>query len=157
VEPETAFVIGRELQGPGVNVAEAIRAVDFVLPSLELIDSRIVDWRIGIVDTVADNASASGVILGGKPTRLDTIDLADVVCDLSIDRKKIDSGAGSAVLGSPINALVWLVNTLGSRGVAFKPGDVVLPGSVTASYPVQAGSHVVADFGPLGSVTAVFG
>lgn len=156
VEPEIAFVMGRELAGPGVNVAQAIRAVDFVLPSLELIDSRIADWRIGIIDTIADNASSGGVILGSKPTSLKAVDLATVGCNLTMDAQLIATGAASAVLGSPINALVWLANTLGQRGIAFKPGDVILPGSITAAQAVTAGSVARADFSGLGSVTAVF-
>ncbi len=157
VEPEIAFVMGAELSGPGVNVAEAIRAVDFVVPSLELIDSRIADWRIGIVDTIADNASSGGVVLGSKPTSLRDVDLTTVGCNLVIDSTVIATGAGSAVLGSPLNALVWLANTLGERGISFSPGDVVIPGSITASQVVGAGSVVEASFQGLGSVTAVFG
>jgi len=156
VEPEIAFVLGRDLAGPGVTVPEAIRAVDFVLPALELIDSRIADWRIGIVDTVADNASSAGLILGSKPTRIDTVDLARVGCNLVQDGEVVATGAGAAVLGSPINALVWLTNTLGERGIAFRAGQVILPGSVTASYAVRSGSVVAAEFAGLGSVTAVF-
>jgi len=156
IEPEIAFVLKGEIRGPGVNVAEAIQAVDFVVPALELIDSRIVDWRIGIVDTIADNASSCGVILGSKPTRLDQVDLTTVACDLFMDSTLTASGVGSAVLGSPINALVWLANTLGERGIVFRPGDVILPGSLTASYPVASGSVAHAEFAGLGTVTAVF-
>jgi len=156
VEPEIAFVLGRELVGPRVNAAQAIRAVDFVLPSLELIDSRVADWRIGIVDTISDNASSGGVILGSNPTRLTDVDLATVGCNLLIDSQLVATGASSAVLGSPVNALVWLVNTLGERGISFRPGDVILPGSITASQPVSAGSVARAEFTGLGSVTAVF-
>ena len=156
VEPEIAFVMGKELTGPGVNVAEAMRAVDFVVPSLELIDSRVEDWKISIVDTIADNASSAGVILGSQPSLLRKVDLTGVRCTMSIDDQPAGSGLGSAVLGSPINALVWLVNTLGARGISFQPGDVILPGSITASQPVRAGSLAHAEFDGLGSVTAVF-
>ena len=157
VEPEIAFVLKKDLKGPGVNVAEAIAAVDFVLPSLELIDSRIKDWKIGIIDTIADNASGAGVILGSKATRLDGVDLRLVGCTLIKNGQIIATGAGGAVLGSPINSLVWLANTLGRLGSALDAGQVVLPGSVTAAYPVAAGDTVTANFGPLGSVTAAFG
>ena len=150
-------VLKKDLKGPGVNVAEAIAAVDFVLPSLELIDSRIKDWKIGIIDTIADNASGAGVILGSKATRLDGVDLRLVGCTLIKNGQIIATGAGGAVLGSPINSLVWLANTLGRLGSALDAGQVVLPGSVTAAYPVAAGDTVTANFGPLGSVTAAFG
>lgn len=156
VEPEIAFVIGKDLAGPGVNVAQAMRAVDFVVPSLELIDSRVVDWQITIVDTIADNASSAGVILGSRPTALDKIDLTNVECRLSIDTHLAASGISSAVLGSPINAVVWLANTLGAKGISFKPGDVILPGSITPAQPVRAGTIAYAEFAKLGAVTAVF-
>jgi 2-keto-4-pentenoate hydratase len=156
VEPEIAFVMGRELAGPGVNVAQAIRAVEFVLPSLELIDSRVRDWQIGLIDTVSDNASAGGVILGSQPKRLADLDITAVDCQLSIAARPVAAGVSSAVLGSPINALVWLANTLGARGVRFQPGDVILPGSITVAQPVSPGTTARADFAGLGSVTATF-
>lgn len=162
VEPEIAFVLGSPLAGPGVNVAEAMRAVDFVLPALELIDSRIENWHISIADTIADNASSAGVILGSQPTSLRGLDLGLVTCDLfmgsatGMPAQPIASGVGAAVLGSPINALVWLANTLGARGIAFQPGDVIMPGSVTASYPVNSSTVVAAAFSGLGTVKAIF-
>ncbi|QAY62206.1 2-keto-4-pentenoate hydratase [Xylanimonas allomyrinae] len=157
VEPEIAFVLGSDLAGPGVNVAQALRAVDFVLPALELIDSRITDWKIGYVDTVADNASGAGVVLGSRPVRVDALDLALSGCVLEVGGLVAATGAGGAVLGSPVNALVWLANTLGERGVTFRAGDVVLSGSVTAAVTVEAGTVARARFGGIGQVTTVFG
>ncbi|MGB3770455.1 MAG: 2-keto-4-pentenoate hydratase [Rhodococcus sp. (in: high G+C Gram-positive bacteria)] len=157
IEPEMAFVLGRPLTGPGVTVADAVRAVDCVLPALEIVDSRITDWRIGIVDTIADNASSGGVVLGSRPTRLDAVDLRLAGCTLHIDGTLVATGAGGAVLGSPINALVWLANTVGPLGVTLEPGHVVLPGSMTRAYPVTPGRSIIANIGGLGSVTAVMG
>lgn len=157
VEPEVAFVLARPLRGPGVNAAEAIAAVDFVLPALELIDSRIRDWKIGLLDTIADNASSAGVVLGSTPKRLTEIDLRLCGCVLHRNGELAATGAGGAVLGSPVTSLVWLANTVGARGVVLEPGDVVLPGSITASVPVAAGDSVTATFGGLGSVCARFG
>lgn len=157
IEPEVAFVLAKPLRGPGVTVADAIAAVDFVLPALEIIDSRVRDWRIGLVDTIADNASSGGVVLGGVPTRLSDVDLPLTGCVLRVGGAVAGTGAGAAVLGSPLNALVWLANTLGERGVVLEAGHVVLPGSVTAAVPVAAGDVVRATFAGLGSVTAVFG
>ena len=157
IEPEVAFVLGRPLAGPGVNAAEAVRAVDFVVPALEIVDSRIRDWKIGIFDTVADNASSGGVILGGHPVTLDRIDLRLIGCTLHIGSELAATGAGGAVLGSPLNSLVWLANTVGPLGVRLEPGHVVLPGSMTAAFPVSPGDSIVATLGGLGSVTAVFG
>src|ERR1700733_850444 len=136
VEPEMAFVLARPLQGPGVTVAEAIAAVDFVLPALELIDSRIRDWKIGLADTIADNASSGGVVLGGPPTALTGVDLRLAGCTLHRNGVLAGTGAGGAVLGSPLTSLVWLANTIGARGVVLEAGHVVLPGSITGSVRV---------------------
>ncbi|MBJ8344583.1 2-keto-4-pentenoate hydratase [Antrihabitans sp. YC2-6] len=157
IEPEIAFVLGRPLSGPGVTIADAARAVDFVLPALEIVDSRIRDWRIGIFDTIADNASSGGVILGSRPVTLRELDLRLVGCTLHINGDLVATGAGGAVLGSPLNALVWLANTVGPLGVTLEPGHVVLPGSMTRAFAVSAGDCVVANMGGLGSVTALLG
>ncbi|TNC24542.1 2-keto-4-pentenoate hydratase [Amycolatopsis alkalitolerans] len=156
VEPEIGFVLGERLRGPGVTVADAIRAVDFVVPALEIVASRITDWKISIVDTIADNASSGGVVLGSKPTALSDVDLRLVGCTLQIGGDLVATGAGAAVLGSPVNSLVWLANTVGPLGVDLEPGHVILPGSMTRAYPVQAGDTAFADMGPLGTVTAIF-
>ena len=157
VEPEIAFVLAGELRGPGVTVADAIGAVGFVLPALELIDSRIRDWRIKLLDTIADNASSAGVILGSSPVPLAGADLRLAGCNLYKNGQLAGTGAGGAVLGSPLTALVWLANTVGKRGVVLEPGQVILPGSVTAAIPVGPGDTVTATFAGLGSVTARFG
>ncbi|PRX48250.1 2-keto-4-pentenoate hydratase [Prauserella shujinwangii] len=156
IEPEIAFVLGRPLAGPGVTVADAARAVEFVLPALEIVDSRIQDWKISIVDTVADNASSGGVVLGSRPTPLPAVDLRLAGCTLHSCGRLVATGAGGAVLGSPLNALVWLANTVGPLGSTLEPGHVVLPGSMTRAIPVEPGDSVVAEVGGLGSVTAVF-
>ncbi|PXY27004.1 2-keto-4-pentenoate hydratase [Prauserella muralis] len=156
IEPEIAFVLGRPLAGPGVTAADAARAVEFVLPALEIVDSRIRDWKISIVDTIADNASSGGVVLGSRPTPLSAVDLRLVGCTLHLGGTLAATGAGGAVLGSPLNALVWLANTVGPLGVTLEPGHVVLPGSMTRAFPVTAGDTVQATMGELGSVTAVF-
>ncbi len=156
VEPEMAFVLAKPLRGPGVTVAEAIAAVGFVLPALELIDSRIRDWKIGLLDTIADNASSGGVVLGSTPVVLAGVDLRLGGCNLHKNGELAATGAGGAVLGSPLTSLVWLANTVGARGVVLDAGHVILPGSVTASIPVGAGDSVTATFAGLGSVTARF-
>lgn len=155
VEPEVAFVLGRSLTGPGVTVGDAVRAVDYVLPALEFVDSRIADWQIKIFDTIADNASSGGLVLGSRPVPVDRLDLRLMGCTLHINGEFVASGAGGAVLGSPLTSLVWLANTLGPLGVSLEPGHVVLPGSMTRAFPVAGGSHVVAQMAGLGSVTAI--
>jgi 2-keto-4-pentenoate hydratase len=156
IEPEVAFVLRRDLTGPGVTAAEAASAVDFVLAALELIDSRIRDWKITLLDTIADNASSGGVVLGSRPRRLGELDLRLGGCVLRRGDEVTGTGAGGAVLGSPLNSLMWLANTLGQRGVTLHAGQVVLPGSITASVPVSPGDVFTATFTGLGSVTAVF-
>jgi 2-keto-4-pentenoate hydratase len=152
-EPEIAFVLGRRLAGPGVTVAEALAAVDFVLPALEIIDSRIADWNITLPDTVADNASSGAVVLGSRPVKPTDLDLSLTGCLLY--RGGV-IGAGGAVLGSPVNALVWLANTLGGRGVALESGHVILPGSVCAAVPFGPGDTVAAAFDRIGTVSVTF-
>lgn len=156
IEPEIAFVLAKPLRGPGVTVADAISAVDYVLPALEIVDSRIRDWKISIADTIADNASSGAVVLGSSPTRLEDVDLRLTGCVLHQNAQVVQTGAGGAVLGSPINALVWLANTVGALGITLEPGHVVLPGSCTPMVVVAPGDSVTATFAGLGSVTARF-
>lgn len=156
IEPEMAFVLKKTLTGPGVTVHEAAAAVDFVLPALEIVDSRIRDWTIGLFDTIADNASSGAVVLGSTPTELTNVDLRLTGGVLHKNAEVVGTGAGGAVLGSPINALVWLANTLGERGISLEAGHVVLPGAICGMVPVAAGDTVTATFAGLGSVTARF-
>lgn len=161
IEPEIAVVLREHLTGPGVTTAQAINAVDYLLPSLEIIDSRIRDWRITLVDTVADNASSGGVVLGSTPTRLSDLTAAGVSvrtlgCVLTRRGEVVGTGASGAAIGSPITALVWLANALGQHGSALAAGSVIMTGSVTAAVPVAAGDTVTATFSRLGSVTARF-
>lgn len=156
VEPEVALVLGRGLAGPGVTIADALAAVDFVLPALEIIDSRIEDWRIGIVDTIADNASSGGVVLGAHGIRAAAVDLRLLGCNLFGNGELVATGASGAALGSPVISLAWLANTIGEHGEYLEAGDVVLPGSVTAAQRVQSGDVWTAHFAELGTVTARF-
>jgi 2-keto-4-pentenoate hydratase len=156
-EPEIGFVLGRSLSGPGVTVAEAVAAIEFVLPALEIIDSRIIDWRITLPDTIADNASSGGLVLGSRPVRPQDLDLSLTGCLLHRNGRLAGTGAGGAVLGgSPVSALVWLANVLGERGVALEAGHVILPGSVTAAIPIGAGDTISATFDRIGTVSITF-
>jgi 2-keto-4-pentenoate hydratase len=152
-EAEVAFVLGRHLAGPGVTVAEAAAAVDFVLPALEIVDCRVRDWKVGLTDMVADNANAAGVVLGSRPTRLSDVDLVLAGCNLYRNGEVVGTGTGAAVLGSPLHALVWLANAV---GVPLSPGQVVMSGTITAAVPVAAGDTVTAAIAGLGSVSAHF-
>jgi len=152
VEPEIALVLSRDLAGPGVTAADAVAAVDFVLPALEIIDSRIADWRISLVDTIADNASSGGVVLGSAAASPRRLDLRLLGCNLWHNGALVATGAGGAVLGNPLNSLVWLANTLATVGRGLVAGDVVMPGSITAACPVGPGDVVSATFAGLGGV-----
>jgi 2-keto-4-pentenoate hydratase len=156
VEPEIAFVLRHDLRGPGASFATAVSAVEFAVPALEIIDSRIRDWRITIVDTIADNASSGGVVIGGRPVAPSDVDLRLVGCLLSRNGALVATGSGGAVLGNPLNSLVWLANTLGRRGVTLPACSIVIPGSITASQPVRAGDTWTAEFAGMGSVSARF-
>ena len=156
VEIEVAFVLGRALEGPGVTVADVLRATEFVLPSLEIVDSRVAEWRIRLPDTIADNASSGAVVLGGSPTRLTDVDVRLVGATLRSNGELRETGASGAVLGNPVVAVAWLANKVAGFGVALQEGHVVMPGSCTRMIPVQPGDVVRADFDRLGHVSTAF-
>ncbi|WP_426989675.1 2-keto-4-pentenoate hydratase [Pseudarthrobacter sp. Y6] len=159
VEPEFGFVLKSRLKGPGVTLEQAAAAIGAVYPAIEIIDSRIRDWDIKLVDTIADNASCGAIAVGTTPLAIDPADpagLLDVECSLVIDGHVTGTGTGADVMGHPIAPLAWLANVLGEQGVALEAGQLVLPGSFTKAEPVSAGSTAVADFGPLGSLTIHF-
>jgi 2-keto-4-pentenoate hydratase len=155
-EPEIALVLGRSLTGPLVRVTDLLSATAYALPAIEIIDSRIADWRIGLADTVADNASSAGLVLGGTPTPVGGLDLSLLGCVFRQNGRILATGAGAAVLGSPLQAACWLANTLLARGAELAAGHVILTGSITAATPVRAGDSVTATIDRLGSVTALF-
>jgi 2-keto-4-pentenoate hydratase len=156
VEAEPAFVMARDLAGPGVTTARALTAVAGVLPAIEVVDSRVADWRIKLVDTVADNASSGLVVVGGTMRPVAELDLRLIGVVFSRGGEVIDTGAGAAALGNPARCVAWLANKLGSLGTGLRAGDVVLPGSVHKMVPVQPGDVFRAEFSRLGAVTARF-
>jgi len=156
VEPELAFVLKAPLQGPGVTVADVLAATDFVMPSLEIIDSRIQDWKIGIVDTVADNASSARVVLGGTRTSIDGLDPRLIGVVLRRNGEIVETGASGAVLGNPAQAVAWLANTISAHGGSLEAGDLVMPGTCTRAVEMRPGDTVRADFEHLGHVGISF-
>lgn len=156
VEPEVALVLGEALAGPGLSVADVMSATRWVLPAIEIIDSRITDWKISLVDTVADNASSGGLVLGQSPVPALGRDLALAGCVFRRNGRIAGTGAGAAVLGSPWHAAAWLANTLTERGAVLAAGSIILTGSITAAVPVGAGDSVTVTIDGLGSATAVF-
>jgi 2-keto-4-pentenoate hydratase len=155
-EPEIALVLGQELAGPGLSVADVMTATRYVLPAIEIIDSRITDWKISLVDTVADNASSGGLVLGQSPVPVGARDLALAGCVFRHNGRIAGTGAGAAVLGSPWYAATWLATALIRRGARLAAGSIILTGSITASVPVVAGDAVTVTIDGLGSATAVF-
>ncbi|HEX2360663.1 MAG TPA: 2-keto-4-pentenoate hydratase [Jiangellaceae bacterium] len=156
IEAELAFVLGEDLAGPGVTTARALAAIAGVLPALEIVDSRVANWRITLVDTVSDNASCGLLTIGGRFTRVDGLDLRLIGMALSRNGELIDTGAGAACLGNPARCVAWLANKFASFGATLQAGDIVLPGAVHRMVPVQAGDVFRAEFAHVGSVTAVF-
>jgi 2-keto-4-pentenoate hydratase len=155
-EGEIAFILKEDLQGPGVTLTEVIRCSTGVIPALEVIDSRIRDWKIRLPDTVADNASSARIVLGGKVTPVLGLDLRTVGMVLEKNGEPAATAAGAAVLGNPAQAVAWLANKLAAYKIPLVKGEVILSGSLTAAVPVAAGDFIRADFGPLGDVKIKF-
>ncbi|MFF2505459.1 2-keto-4-pentenoate hydratase [Streptomyces sp. NPDC058067] len=155
VEVEIGFVLGDDLPGEGCTPADVLAATERVVPALELIDSRIADWRITIADTIADNASSAGYVIGeGRDPR--GLDLKAVEARLTRDGDELARGRGDAVLGDPAVSVAWLARTVARFGVPLRKGHVILPGSCTRAVDVEAGRTYTADFTGLGSVSLSF-
>ncbi|NWD71610.1 2-oxopent-4-enoate hydratase [Pseudomonas gingeri] len=155
-EGEIAFVLKDDLTGPGVTLADVLRATAYVMPCFEIVDSRIRDWKIRIQDTVADNASAAAFVLGDAGVGPHEVDLACVGMTLEKNGEIVATGAGAAALGHPANAVVWLANTLGRLGIGLKRGEVILSGSLAAMVPVKPGDQLRMSLGGIGSASVRF-
>lgn len=157
VEFEIAFVFNKELSGPNVTVQDVIDATAYVVPAVEVIDSRISDWKIKFEDTVADNGSSAGAILGEKRTLLSDIkDITNVQMVVTKNGEFLDEATSAAVLGNPLNAVEWLANEISKFGVKIEAGMFALSGALSKAVPFQEGDHFEADFGELGKVSATF-
>ncbi|MGW5263877.1 2-keto-4-pentenoate hydratase [Microbispora sp. NPDC004025] len=157
VEVEIGYVLGASLPGEGCTEEDVLAATEYVVPSIELIDSRITDWRIRLADTIADNASSAGVLLGDARVSPEGMDLAGIEAVLHDgDGNEITRGNTGAVLGNPTTAVAWLARKVASFGVKLEAGHVVLPGSCTRAVDVRPGDVFRAEFAGLGSVTARF-
>jgi len=156
VEGEIAFLLKEPLSGPGVSVLDVFRATGAVAAAIEVIDSRIRDWRIRLVDTVADNASCGAFAVGPWCTRWRELDLAHAGMTLHVNGRLAASGTGAAALGHPAACVAWLANKLGSLGQRLEAGDVVLSGSLGPAVPVAAGSVAWLEVGGLASVAVHF-
>lgn len=155
IEAEIAFVMARDVDA--VDRQSVIDAVGEVVAAFEIVDSRIRDWAISIVDTVADNASSGLFLLGTTRVPLDAIDTVAAAMTMTEDGEVVSSGTGARCLGDPVNALVWVAETAARLGRPLRAGEIVLSGALGPMVPVRAGSTYVAEITGLGSITAVAG
>ena len=155
-EGEIAFILKRDLQGPGVTNADVLRATECVMPCFEIVDSRITDWKIKIQDTVADNASCGLFVLGDRAVSPDKVDL--VSCGMVHEKNGeiIATGTGAAALGSPVNCVAWLANTLGEFGIKLEAGEVILSGSLVPLHSIVAGDSMHLSVGGIGRASVRF-
>lgn len=153
IEVEPAFVLGKRLMGPGLTINDVLDATDHISVCFEVIDSRVIDWRIKLQDTVADNGSSARVVLGTQKTRPDELALEDLDTDLEVDGVIVETGNTSAILGHPANGIAWLANKIAEFGVALEAGDVVLPGTCTRCYRIAGHHQVKGRIAGLGDVT----
>jgi 2-keto-4-pentenoate hydratase len=150
-EAEVALMLGADLDAPEADAAMVARAVAEVVPAIEIVDSRIADWKITFADTVADNGSSAFFVLGEPRRRLDGLDLYSCGMVLELNGQIASLGAGAACLGHPLEAAAWLARTLSLRGEPLRAGDIVLTGALGPMVPIKAGDHVRATIGGIGS------
>ncbi|MEZ5649692.1 MAG: 2-oxopent-4-enoate hydratase [Burkholderiaceae bacterium] len=155
-EGEIAFLLSRELKGPGVTALDVLAATEGVMACFEIVDSRVRDWKIKIQDTVADNASCGAFVLGDRLVDPRDVDL--LTCGMVLEKNGdvVATGAGAAALGGPLNAVAWLANTLGPLGMSLNAGEIVLSGSLAAMIPVRAGDSLRVSIGGVGGCSVRF-
>jgi 2-keto-4-pentenoate hydratase len=156
VEPEIAFILGDDLQGPGITFIDVLRSTAGIVPCFEIIDSRITNWEITIVDSISDNASAAMVMLGSEMKSIRDVNLKNIGLVLEKNGELIDFSAGAAVMGHPALSVAWLANRLHKYGVSLKKGEIILSGSLTKALDVAKGDVFTAFFDGLMPVKAVF-
>lgn len=153
VEAEIVFVLGESLRGPGVTTDQARAAISGAVAGLEIVDSRIADWRIKLADTVADLASNGAMAVAGQVVPVTGFDPRLVGMVLTRNGELVDTGAGAAALGDPVAVVAWLANTLGAHGVPLEAGHLVMTGALHAAVPLAPGDTFRAEFDRLGTIT----
>jgi 2-keto-4-pentenoate hydratase len=156
VEVEVGFILADDLPGEGCTEDDVLAATAAFAPSIELIDTRITDWKIKLCDTIADNASSAGWVLGKQRVSPKDIDIRGIDATLTRNGEVVAEGRSDAVLGNPVTAVAWLARKVDQFGVRLRAGDVVLPGSCTRAIDARPGDDFVADFAGLGSVRLSF-
>lgn len=155
-EGEIAFVLKKDLKGPGVTEDQVLDATDYVTPCFEIVDSRIRDWKIRIQDTIADNASCGVFVLGGSRVKPEGLDLAAVKMDIHKNAQHVATGFGAAVQGHPATAVAWLANTLGQFGIPFLAGEIILSGSLAPLLPAVPGDRFEMTLAGIGGASVSF-
>ena len=155
LEVELAFIMGQDLEGPGCRIYDVMRATEFVVPALEVIDYRTEVPR-AITDTIADNAAFGAIVVGGRPIRPMDVDIRWVGATLSKNGIIEESGVSAAIMGHPSSGIAWLVNKLHAVGAKLEKGQIVLAGSFTRPVDIAAGDVIHADYGPLGAIGVSF-
>ncbi|MBY0388706.1 MAG: 2-keto-4-pentenoate hydratase [Mycobacterium pseudokansasii] len=156
VEVEVGFFLSADLPGADCTDDDVLAATEALVPAMELIDTRIADWKIALCDTIADNASSAGFVLGAARVSPADIDVKAIDVTLTRNGEVVAAGRSDAVLGNPVTAVAWLARKVDSFGVRLRKGDIVLPGSCTFAVDARAGDEFVADFAGLGSVRLMF-
>ena len=157
IEAEIVFVIGERLEGPGVTVTQAHAAIAGAVAAMEIVDSRIADWRIKLADTIADLASNGAMATSSRIVPITDVDTRLVGMTLTRNGELIDTGAGAAALGDPVAVVAWLANVLGGDGVALEPGHLIMTGALHAAVPMTPGDVFRAEFDRLGPITVRVG
>jgi len=156
VEAEIAFILKDDLSGPGCHIGDVLSATDFVMPAVEIIDSRYKDFKFDLKSVIADNSSSSRYVSGGRARKVDDLDLKTLGVVMEINGEVVQLGAGAAVLGHPATAIAMLANMMGERGEVLKAGTYILSGAITAAMSVKKGDNVTVKFQDLGSLSMKF-
>lgn len=155
-EGEIAFVLKEDLAGPDVTVEDVYRATDYVMAAIEIVDSRIKEWKIKLVDTVADNGSSSCYVLSDKKVKLNDVSLPDIEMTVYKNGEIVNSGKGSDVLGNPAISVAWLANKLMKYGITLKKGELILTGAITSAPSASENDVFNFEFSQLGNVKVTF-
>jgi len=156
VEGELAFILKEDLTGPDVTTMDVLKATDVIVPALEIVDSRIKDWKITLADTIADNASSGLYVLGERVKKLSDIDIKQIGMALYKNNELQNTGVGAAALGNPATCVAWLANKLAIYDITLKAGEVILSGALSAAIEAQPGDEFYAKFAELGEVRVSF-
>ena len=156
IEGEIAFILKEDLRGPNVTVLDVLQATDYVVPAIEIVDTRVQDWKIKLPDTVADNASSGLLVLGGKPTKIEDLDLELVGMALYKNGEVVNTGVGAAALGNPATCVAWLANRLADYDITLKAGEVILSGALSSMVEAKPGDNFTVRIAHMGQVSVNF-